>query len=244
MWQRGKTHRLRASLDFSDTSKTNEIIALNSQDVLNLEALFPDRIVRATTPPAGLPAGPPRVTTVLTGTINAAKRHSQNWNASFDYVWNNCLGGALELRARWVWFQRYDRQLFPNSPVVDELGAPDGAAAGLLRHRLSFGTAWSKKDYGFGVDGHYLSSRVLPAVEWIGQGSDHIKPYWQFDAYAQTDLTRWLPHRDDQFRLNAQLRINNLSGFDFPKYANDSTGVQPYGDWRGRTYSFSFTASF
>ena len=246
LWRHGQTHRFRASLDFSDTSKTNEIIALAPQDVLNLEALFPDRIVRATTPPASLPASPPRVTTVLTGTINATKRHSQNWNAAFDYAWSGFLGGTLELRGRWVWFQRYDRQLFPNSPVVDELGAPDAAAFGLLRHRLSFGTAWSNRDYGFGVDGHYLSSRVLPAAEWPSQGGNHVKPYWQFDAYTQADLTRWLPHRGDRFRLNAQFRVNNLSGFGFPKYANDPSGagVQPYGDWRGRTYSFSFTTSF
>ncbi len=242
IWQRGKIHRFRASLDFSDTSKTNEIIALAPQDVLNLESLFPDRIIRA----SSAPTGPPRVTTVLIGTINAAKRHSQNWNAAFDYAWNGWLGGTLELRGRWVWFQRYDRQLFSASPVVDELGAPDGTAPGLLRHRLSFGTAWSNKSYGFGVDGHYLSSRILPQVEWPGQGSDRIKPYWQFDAYAQTDLTRWLPRRSENFRLNAQLRVNNLSGFAFPKYANDASGsgVQPYGDWRGRTFSFSLTASF
>ncbi len=242
VWSHGQTHRIRASLDFADTSKTNEIIALAPQDVLNLESFFPDRVNR-TTP---VSSGPLRVTSVLVGTINAAKRHSQNWNAAFDYAWTGLLGGTLELRGRWVWFQRYDRQLFPNSSVVDELSAPDGAAFGLLRHRLSFGTAWSNKDFGFGVDGHYLSSRILPAIEWPGQGSDHIKPYWQFDAYAQTDLTRWLPRRSDKFRLNAQLRVNNLSGFGFPKYANDASGsgVQPYGDWRGRTYSFSLTTSF
>ena len=242
VWSHGQTHRIRVSLDFADTSKTNEIIALAPQDVLNLETFFPDRITR-TTP---VPSGPLRVTTVLIGTINAAKRHSQNWNAAFDYAWNGLLGGTLELRGRWVWFQRYDRQLFPNSSLVDELSAPDGAAFGLLRHRLSFGTAWSNKDFGFGVDGHYLSSRILPASEWPGQGSDRIKPYWQFDAYAQTDLTRWLPHRSDKFRFSAQLRVNNLSGFGFPKYANDASGsgVQPYGDWRGRTYSFSLTTSF
>ncbi len=242
IWQRGQIHHFRASLDFVDTTKTNEIISLNAQDVLNLESDFPDRVIRTT--PA--PSGPLRVTTVLTGSVNAAQRHSQNWNAAFDYAWKACLGGTLEMRGRWVWFQRYDRQLFPNSSVVDELEAPDGTAPGLLRHRLSFGTAWSSQDFGFGVDGHYLSSRILPAIEWPGQRSDRIKSYWQFDAYAQTDLTRWLPRRSDKFKLNAQLRINNLSGFDFPKYANDASGagVQPYGDWRGRTYSISVTASF
>ncbi len=58
VWQRGTTHRFRASLDFADTTKTNEFIVLKPQDAMNLEALFPDRVERST--PA--PGSPPRVT--------------------------------------------------------------------------------------------------------------------------------------------------------------------------------------
>lgn len=242
VWQRGRDRRLRFSLDFADTTKTNEFLTLEPQALLNLEALFPDRVQRTT--PA--PSGPPRVTTVLSGAVNAARRHSQNWNTSVDYAWRDFHGGTLELRGRWMWFQRYDRQVFANSPVVDELGSPDGTAPGLLRHRLTLGAGWSGRHHGFGLDGHYLGARILPAAEWPSQGSDHIKAYWQFDAYAQTDLTRWLPWKHERLKLTAQLRVNNLSGFDFPKYANDPSGagVQPYGDWRGRVYSFSLTAAF
>lgn len=239
VFQHGTTHRFRASLDFADTTKTNEFITLDAEGLLNLEAVFPDRVLRS-------PAGTGRITTLLTGAANAARRHSRNWNAALDYAWHDFAGGTLELRGRWVWFQSYERQLFPNSPVVDQLGAPDGTASGLLRHRLTFGAGWSGAVYGFGLDGHYLSPRILPASQWPAQGGDRIKAYWQLDAYARTDLTRWLPGEPGKLRLGAQLRINNLSGFDFPKFATDSSGagVQPYGDWRGRTYSFSLTASF
>jgi iron complex outermembrane receptor protein len=247
VWRHGqKTHRFRVSLDFADTRKTNEFKFLDALSILDLESLFPDRVERATTPPADTPATPLRVTSVLTGAVNAARRHSQNWNIAAEYEWRGLLGGTLELRGRWVWFQRYDHQLFANSPAVDELGAPDGLGSGLLRHRVSFSAGWSGPTHGFGIDGHYLGSRILPASQWAGQGSDRIKPYWQIDAYVQTDLTRWLPRKHDKYKLNAQLRVNNLSGFDFPKYVNDPSGagVQPYGDWRGRTFSFSLTASF
>lgn len=246
IWQRGKTHHFRVSLDFADTTKTNEFVPLEAQAVINLEELFPDRVQRTTPPPSGTPASPARITTVLTGAVNAARRHSQNWNAALSYTWNGFAGGDLELRGRWMWFQRYDRQIFANSPVVDELGSPDGTAPTLLRHRLTFNAGWTGPRFGFGVDGHYLGARILPASQWPGQGSDRIKAYWQFDAYAQTDLTRWLPGEPGRFRLNAQLRVNNLSDFDFPKYVYEGTGssVQPYGDWRGRTYSFSLSASF
>jgi outer membrane receptor protein involved in Fe transport len=241
VWQHGTTHRFRASLDFADTTKTNEFIVLKPQDILNLEGVFPDRIERGT--PA--PGSPPRVSTVLVGPANAAHRHSQNWSAAVDYAWRDFAGGTLSLRGRWVWFQKYDRQLLPGSPEVDELNAPD-AAFDLLRHRVTFSAGWANPKFGFGFDAHYLGARILPAAEWPAQGSDRIKSYWQLDGYVQADLTRWLPGRPGKFRLNAQLRVNNLSNYEFPKYVNDASGsgVQAYGDWRGRTYSFSTTLSF
>lgn len=239
VFTRGRTHRFRASLDFADTTKTNEFFMWEPAGLLNHEPLLPDRVFRD-------PAGTGRVTTLLTGTANAVRRHSQNWNLAAEYAWHDFAGGVLELRGRWVWFQHYERQLFSDSAAVDQLRNPDGTAAGLLRHRLTFGAAWSNPAWGFGVDGHYLGARTLPVSERPSQGGTHIKPYWQFDVFAQTDLTRWLPREPEKFRLSAQLRINNLSAFDFPKYANDvsGVGVQAYGDWRGRTYSLSVTASF
>lgn len=239
VFTRGRTHRFRASLDFADTTKTNEIIALEPQTVVNLESYFPDRVRRE-------PTGTGRITRVLTGFANVARRNSQNWNLAADYAWNGFLGGTLELRGRWVWFQRYVNQLDPTQPVVDQLEHPDNTAFDLRRHRLTFGAAWTGSAWGFGVDGHYLGARKLAAIQQAAQGNDRIKPYWQLDAFAQTDLTRWLPGDPTRYRLHAQLRVNNLSGFDFPKYVADPTGagVQPYGDWRGRTYSLSLTASF
>ncbi len=241
VWQRGTTHRFRVSLDFADTTKTNEFIVLKPQDILNLEGIFPDRIERAT----AAPGSPPRVTTVLIGPANAAHRHSQNWSLSADYAWRDFAGGTLTLRGRWVWFQKYDLQRQPGLPEVDELGAPD-ATLDILRHRVTFNAGWSNPRFGFGFDAHYLGSRLLPATEWPAQGSDRIKSYWQLDGYVQADLTSWLPRRPGKFRLNAQLRVNNLSNYEFPKYVNDASGsgVQPYGDWRGRTFSFSLTAGY
>jgi outer membrane receptor protein involved in Fe transport len=57
---------------------------------------------------------------------------------------------------------------------------------------------------------------------------------------------RWLPWKSSRYGLRGQLRVNNLFGTGFPKYANEGSGagVQPYGDWRGRTYSLSLTATF
>ena len=245
LFQRGEVHRLRVALDFVDTRKVNELVFLDPNAVMDLETQLPGRVERAP-----LAAGDTHragfVTSVLTGTVNMAWRHSQNWNVSFDYAWTQCAGGTLEAYGRLVWFQRFDRQVFSDSPQVDELGRPDGAVSGLLRTRANFGAAWNNRRLGFGLDGHYFDARMLPAIEWASQGSDRIGSCLQFDAYLQCELGRLLPWKSSRVGLLAQLRVNNLFGPDFPKYAGDPSGagVQAYGDWRGRTYSVSLTATF
>ncbi len=245
LFQRGETHRLRMALDFVDTRKVNELVYLDPNAVVDLEAVLPGRVVRAPLAP-GDPHSAGYVTSVLTGTVNMAWRRSQNWNASFDYAWTQCAGGTLELYGRLVWFQQFRRQVYEDSPEVDELRQPDGAVGGLLRARANFGAGWNNRRLGFGVDGRYFDSRILPEIERASQGGDRIDSCWQFDAYLQAEIGRWLPWKSSRVGLLAQLRVNNLFGPDFPRYANDPSGagVQPYGDWRGRTYAASLTATF
>lgn len=243
IFQRGQNHHLRAALDFVDTRKTNELLGLGPQDAVNLESVFPDRVIRAA-PGPGETAGV--ITNVLVGVVNANWRHSQDWSLSLDYTWENCFGGSLDLYGHLVYFPRYDVQLLPTSPAVDELRRPDATFPGILKIRSNFGASWSNHISGFGVDGHYFHSRILPETDWPSQGSDQVDPYWQFDAYVQSDLGRWLPWKSSRYGLRGQLRVNNIFGAAFPRYTSDSSqaGVQPYGDWRGRTYSASITATF
>lgn len=245
LFQHGRNHRFRTSIDFVDTRKTNELFLLTPQVVVDLEPLWRERINRAA-PAAGDPSAVGRINSVLTGVTNLSGRHSQNWNVSLNYAWTECLGGTLELYTRILYFQRYDLQGRPDSPAVDELRHPDGGAPGLSRIRTNFGAAWSTRDVSFGMDGHYFHERNLPPSYWPAQGSDHIAPFTQFDAFLQTDLSRWLPWQNSRYGLRAQLRVNNLFETAFPKYANEpsSSGVAPYGDWRGRVYSVSMTATF
>ena len=243
VFEHGDERHFRASLDFLDTRKTNEMLPLAAQQTLTLEALVPDRVLRAA-PGPGETVG--RVTRLIIGNINASARRSQSWSLSLDASWTGPYGGTLEARARALHYSRYERQLLATSPVVDQLQHPDGTAPGVLRWRANFGAGWSNRTYGFGFDGQYFHSRRLPAIERPAQGDKQIRPYWQFDVYTQADLVRLLGLQTKRYGLRGQLRVNNLSGFDYPKYANDDAGagVQPYGDWRGRTYSLSLTATF
>ncbi len=242
VFQRGERRRLRLSIDYVDTRKTDEHLGLEPQAVVDLEELFPGRIERGPAE-AGRPG---RIRSVLTGAVNAASRRSQNWNLSADYARAETFGGVLELRGRVVVFQRYDLQLFANSPVVDQVRRPDGTVPGLLRHRAHFSAGWSGPRVGIGIDGQYFDARLLPPSERPAQGSDRIEDFCQLDAYVQADLARLLGRGVGRPGLRAQLRVNNVFGFDPPKFANERTGagVLSYGDWRGRVYSVSLTTSF
>ncbi|HVZ65779.1 MAG TPA: TonB-dependent receptor plug domain-containing protein [Lacunisphaera sp.] len=236
IYQHGRENRVRIALDYVDTRKTNELFSLDAQGAVNLEAFFPAQVRRD--------AGG-RITDVYTGNVNAAMRRSQNWNLAVDYSRQKILGGTLECYGRWVFFQRYDRQLLPASPVVDELGHPDGSATGLLRHRLNFGANWIGRAFGGGIDGHYFGARILPEIEWPSQGSDRVAASTQFDVFLQATfraVKAWSHLRE----LRVQVRVNNVFDAAFPRYANDPSGagVQPYGDWRGRRFSLSLATAF
>lgn len=243
LFERGTVHRVRLAVDFINTVTSGEEQYLDATQVVDLENLFPERVIRAPAGP-GEPVGP--ITGVLTGNFSLAWRHSYEWSNSADYAWTECFGGTLEAYCRWIHFQRYDLKLLPNSPVVDELRAPDGTTPGLLKDRMNFGAGWSDRKIGFGVDGHYFHSRILPEVEWASQGGDQVDPFWQFDTYLQSDIGRWLPWKSAHFGVRGQLRVDNVFAAGPPKYADDPTGagVQSYGDWRGRVYSVSVTVSF
>jgi outer membrane receptor protein involved in Fe transport len=242
VFERGRVHRFRAAIDFVETHKVNEEIFLDQDKITANEALFPDRVVRAA-PVRGEPYG--RIVAVYTGRTNLSARKSQNWTGSFDYRWTECFGGTFESYARVLFFQRYRARILPYTPIVDELNEPDGFVP-LLRYRANFGASWSNPQWNFGADGHYFHSRLLPQQEWATQGSSTIHPYWQGDVYAGAELTRWLPWKSRRFGLRGQIRVNNVLNTPFPKWVNDpfGTGVEPYGDWRGRVYSVSLTATF
>jgi hypothetical protein len=244
IFQRGKTNRIRVTLDFVDTRKTDELVLLVDPNVVvNLEDFLPERVKRAA-PAPGESVG--AITQVNTGVTNMAWRRSQHWNATINYARRNVLGGTFDIYGRVLYFQKYERQVLAGSAVIDELDAPSGSAQGVLPYRASIGAGWTTQQWGFGTDAYYFSARTIPQAQWAIQGSDEISSYWRLDAYTQTDLKRWLPWKSSRWDVRAQLRVNNLFDKGYPQYAAETTraGVQAYGDWRGRTYSLSITTTF
>lgn len=245
VYERGGRQHIRFSADWFETRKSGELDYLGPQDVVDYEAYLPGRVIRAPAAP-GDPYGVGPIEYVLTGNINLAWRRSENWNFALDYGVKDVLGGSLDFYARYVYFQRYDVEVVPHAPVVDELRDPDTASLDLVPHRINLGAGWENRRFGFGVEERYFSSRVIPASQQALQGSNHIDAYDPLDAYVKGNLAFWDRTAARTPRLTAELRVNNLLNRPLPKFPTDpsGTGVEAYGDWRGQVYSFSFILSY
>ncbi|HZZ58293.1 MAG TPA: hypothetical protein VFE31_10725, partial [Opitutaceae bacterium] len=245
VYQRGGRQHIRFSADWFETRKSGELDYLGAQDVIDYESYLPGRVIRAPASP-GDSYGVGPIEYVLTGNINLAWRRSENWNFAFDYGIKDILGGNLDFYARYVYFQRYDVEVVPHAPVVDELRDPDTASLDLVPHRINIGGGWQNHRFGFGVEERYFSSRVIPASQQALQGSNHIDAYDPVDAYIKGNLAFWDRTTARKPRLTAELRVNNLLNRPLPKFPTDpsGTGVEAYGDWRGQVYSFSFILSY
>jgi iron complex outermembrane recepter protein len=200
LFERGKVQHFRASLEFVDTVTSGEQVYLDAQQVVDLESLFPQRVIgRRAAPGTPTASGITDRSSREISTWPGATR--TNWTASVDYTWTKCLGGAFEAYCRLIDFQRYDVEVLPTSPPVDELNAPrtgsspassssaDEFRGGLVEPRVRLRDRRA-----------LLPFRILPEDEWATQGSDEVDPYWQFDAYLQGDLGRWLPWKSHPLR--------------------------------------------
>ncbi|HEY3757385.1 MAG TPA: TonB-dependent receptor plug domain-containing protein [Opitutaceae bacterium] len=245
VFERGAEQHVRFSADWFSTHKSEELDFLGADEVINNEAYLPGWVTRAP-PTAGDPYPVGQIVSVLTGNVNLAWRHSENWDFAFDYGRRDIFGGDLDFYVRYVYFQRFDVELVPHSPVIDELRDPDTASLDLVRHRINAGASWSNRHFGFGLEERYFAPRVIPLPQQLEQGSNHIGSFRPFDVYVKGNLHLW-DRRDRRApQLSAELRVNNVLNDPLPKFPTDpsSTGVEAYGDWRGQSYSFSVTVSY
>ncbi len=79
IYQAGIVNHFRASLDFLNTVTSGEQVYLSTNSVVDLESVFPSRVIRAPAAP-GDPYGVGPITQVLTGNFNLAWRHSYEWS--------------------------------------------------------------------------------------------------------------------------------------------------------------------
>jgi len=240
IWEYGHKHKMRVTADWTRTEKVNEIIFPGSTFLLQNESVFSDRIQRQA-PVSGDPFPVGRVSFIDASPVNLLGSQLIAWEATLRYQWLECFGGVLNVASRGSYLQSHKTQLSATAPEIQNIDNP-AASFYLTKYRATWSTGWTKGDFGLGLDGLYNHSALIPSFNYTLQGSDRVDRYWQWDAWIQGNLSRFLPWSKPGVR--AQLRINNLFGASLPLDVADTMHRRQYGDWRKQTYTLSLTTSF
>ena len=243
--------RLRLSIDYTRIQKTNEIVSPgNVQAVINNEALYAGRVVRAANlpgDPAGY-AGP--ITLVDASNNNISKSQVQAWDFQMDYTVTTTGLGTFRPYGIATYESEFRQQLLPTSAAFNSAGKYDGP----LRWRGNLGLDWTRGPLTLSWNAQYYDGYSLrfgnPASSKASENtrvSNQGGVAW-IPSQIYHDLT--LRYRREQsrswFLSNFDLAVGIQNLFDHypPAIAGSTNGWSPYGDPRLRRYTLSFTKHF
>lgn len=235
----------RLSLDYTQIKKTDNIVSLETQQVLLLEALLPGRVLRGPNLPGDPPGWAGPVTTIDTSLINSARTEVEAVDMQLDYEHENDWG-----RFHWfavsTWMLHLKTQVTPATPLLDSVGydfAP-------LKFKANAGLNWNRGPWTLGwVVRYYDRYRpydvfLLDFPEFIPgmiatQGAAYI------DSQSYHDLSGEYRFGDEAIRwlggVTMQFGIRNVLN-DAPARARE--GYSTYGDPRLASYWVSVKKSF
>lgn len=237
---------LRISVDYLRIDKTDELVYLNPVEILQYEALFPDRVVRG----GHLPGDPADwagvVTSLDTSILNASRSRVEATDFQVDY--ERDIGGLGWLRVYAVGTVQstMGRQVASTSEEVNRVGFSDGPG----RLRFNVGVNWERGPWSLALNTqHYDKYKVFQSVASAAdqatgaqiQGSPTIPSQTYTDISGRYVYeTGWLEGTEISFG------IRNLFNKRPPLVATGdlSGGYSTFGDPRLRTYSVSIRKSF
>jgi outer membrane receptor protein involved in Fe transport len=243
---------LRWSLDWTKIDKSDNIVPLTplTQSLLDKEALFPARFIRAA-PAAGDPFGVGKITRFDLTSINLARARVEAWDAALDYAFATDGFGKFDWFSTASYITHYETKTFPTDPFVDTVGngaSVVGVTSGSpLRLRASGGLTWSRGALSLGWQSQYYHHYAItvnstnPTVQMQGNGG-RIPSQTYHDAFATYSFDSaagWLENTD--VRLGIQNVFNKRPPVDV---SLTNTLYSPFGDPRLASYSLSLRHRF
>jgi iron complex outermembrane recepter protein len=239
----------RFSIDYSRVRRTGDIIEIFTDEFLQNEELWPDRIVRGPLTDAdvalGYTGGP--VLELDARSMNFGSLESESIDLRVDwplYVW----GGRLRFYGDATYHMRnFHRVLL--SQDFDHAGRFQGP----LKWRANAGVEWSTADLTLGANVQYFgeysimfAGETAPTLETMMQGSDHIEAQTYLDVYAG-----WrLPNLgiDGLRDVTLELGVNNVLDARPPRETTFGAWITPsysrYGDPRQRRFELVLSSRF
>jgi iron complex outermembrane receptor protein len=151
----------RLSVDYTRIKKTDNIATTfpgSTQGLINLESVFPDRIIRGPNLPGDQPGWAGPITLVNLTAFNLSKADVEAYDVQADYTKKTESLGAFDFFGVATWETHYRTQVIDSQPVVENVGLGNTIAGSPLKFKGNAGVTWRKGPWSAGWTSRYLDS--------------------------------------------------------------------------------------
>jgi outer membrane receptor protein involved in Fe transport len=241
---------LRLSVDYSRIRKTDNIVELTAQQILDNEALLSNRVTRGE-PLPGDPAGWAGPVTLLDASlINISRARVEAYDFALDYNFDAAGFGTIDFYLLGTLQTHYVTQVVPSLPEEENVGVTSNSP---LKLKANAGVTWQRGPWTAGwisryYDAYDVAANPLSAGAVIvaNQGGLRVSDQIYHDLFASH---RFIAEPGSLLDgLQVQLSVKNI--FDStPPFDAGSANASPYyysafGDPRGATYYISLKKTF
>jgi len=182
---------LRLSADWYKIEKKNNLTSLSAQAILDEEANFSERIIRAT-PAPGDPFGVGEVLQVNTTMMNMLKMETAGLDLGARYRFSAGEVGDFDLGLNATFTDYYREQTAFNTPLVDWVGIPSRNSSGPIDSRINANLLWQRRQWSAGWSAQYYDSyQINPSstTAVLSQGrSGKVSSQTYHDAFVRYHL--------------------------------------------------------
>lgn len=179
---------LRVSLDYFRIKKNNNITTLSAQQVVDNEALYPGRVIRAPLQP-GDTQGVGAVQQVNTYAMNMLRMETSGIDLAASYRWNTTRYGTFGLSGSATFTHYYRQQATASSGLVDHANIPSYNGGNTpIDTRGVLALTWSGDAWSAGWASEYYGSYKLNPTSTTAianQGSDRVSSQLYHDAFVR-----------------------------------------------------------
>ncbi len=241
---------LRLSLDYTRITKSDEIFSLPQQVIVDNEALFPGRVIRAALEP-GDPYSVGEIIGLDETLLNVASTEIEAYDLQIDYAWQTTVG-TFNAYALATWQPSFKRQLLESEPLLNAAGFNGGPLkwrgnGGVTLDRGAWTFGWNMQFY----DSHiaYGAGSTQTAINNVvsRQGSDVIPSQMYHDVFARYSFESAAGFVGGLLAgTEIAVGIQNVFDTDPPIIASTQPagGYSFFGDPRLRRYSLSLNKRF
>jgi len=181
---------LRLSMDWYKIEKTNNLTSLGAQAILDQEAIFQGRVIRAT-PAPGDPYGVGEIIQVNTYMMNMLKMETKGLDLSARYLWKTERIGDIDLALTATFTDYYREQTAFNTPLEDWVGVPSRNSASPIDTRLNASLLWNRLNWSAGwaaqyYDGYHINPTSTAAI--ASQGGIRVSSQLYHDTFLRYRL--------------------------------------------------------